>query len=515
MRINTNVSAIVSNNALQKAQDALSSSIQRLSSGYKINSSADDPAGCAISEKMRVQIRGLDQAKNNTTDGISVINTAEGAIVEIQSMLTRLKELTVQAANDVNSDDEREAIQQEIDNVNQEIDRISEQTEFNTQPLINGNLSRRVYSDLQGVNQLSVSDSYTAGVYGITVTEDARQAIAVGAGSITMSSTASITKEQEGTISINGYKISISEGDTLDKVMGKIIDGVNITGGSAFTVKDLNNDTAANGTDYAGYVPTADYAGSTLVIMTNQYGSDQKMNITCDNAELADILGIPQAATQDGIYVEGSDVKAEIATGDDGKRIGFADSAILSTKGTVITVTDVNNKEFSMDVPGNAAGTVFDDSNNDGQSAAGAGTARTISQEVTDVGTMSIHVGANQDQVIVIDIPAITTYSLGTEHMNVMTQYTASRAISTVDEAINKTNKIRSRIGAYENRFDHTTNNLEVSSENLTKSLSTMIDTDMSEEMTTYTSETVLTQAATSILAQANERPSQVLQLLQ
>ena len=515
MRINTNVSAIVSNNALQKAQDALSSSIQRLSSGYKINSSADDPAGCAISEKMRVQIRGLGQAKNNTTDGISVINTAEGAIVEIQSMLTRLKELTVQAANDVNSDDEREAIQQEIDNVNQEIDRISEQTEFNTQPLINGNLSRRVYSDLQGVNQISVSDSYTAGVYGITVTEDARQAIAVGAGSITMSSTASITEEQAGAININGYKISISEGDTLDKVMGKIIDGVNITGGSAFTVKDLNNDTAANGTDYAGYVPTADYAGSTLVIMTNQYGSDQKMNITCDNAELADILGIPQAATQDGIYVEGSDVKAEIATGDDGKRIGFADSAILSTKGTVITVTDVNNKEFSMDVPGNAAGTVFDDSNNDGQSAAGAGTAKTISQEVTDVGTMSIHVGANQDQVIVIDIPAITTYSLGTEHMNVMTQYTASRAISTVDEAINKTNEIRSRIGAYENRFDHTTNNLEVSSENLTKSLSTMIDTDMSEEMTTYTSETVLTQAATSILAQANERPSQVLQLLQ
>ena len=150
-----------------------------LSSGYKINSSADDPAGCAISEKMRVQIRGLDQAKNNTTDGISVINTAEGAIVEIQSMLTRLKELTVQAANDVNSDDEREAIQQEIDNVNQEIDRISEQTEFNTQPLINGNLSRRVYSDYQGVNQLKISDSFTAGIYGVTVTQDARQAIAV------------------------------------------------------------------------------------------------------------------------------------------------------------------------------------------------------------------------------------------------------------------------------------------------------------------------------------------------
>ena len=515
MRIGTNVAAIVANNALQKSQNNLSTSIQRLSSGYKINGSKDDAAGCAISEKMRAQIKGLDQAGNNAKDGVSVISTAEGAINEIQSMLTRLKELSVQAANDVNSDDEREAIQKEINQINKEIDRISEQTEFNTQSLINGNLSRRVYSDLQGVNQLSVSDNYTAGIYGITVTEDARQAIAVGTGTISMSATTPIAADEAGAIKINGYSINITEGDTLDVVMGKIIDGVNITGGSAFATASLNNDTAANGTDYAGYVPTADYAGSTLVIMTNQYGSDQKMNITCDNAELADILGMPQAATQDGIYVEGSDVKAEIATGDDGKRIGFADSAILSTKGTVITVTDVNNKEFSMDVPGNAAGTVFDDSNNDGQSAAGAGTARTISQEVTDVGTMSIHVGANQDQVIVIDIPAITTYSLGTEHMNVMTQYTASRAISTVDEAINKTNEIRSRIGAYENRFDHTTNNLEVSSENLTKSLSTMIDTDMSEEMTTYTSETVLTQAATSILAQANERPSQVLQLLQ
>ena len=179
MRINTNISAIISNNALQKAQNSLSDSIQRLSSGYKINSSADDPAGCAISEKMRIQIRGLQQANNNTTDGVSVLNTAEGAIVEIQSMLTRLKELTVQAANDVNSDDERSAIQQEIDNVNQEIDRISEQTEFNTQSLINGNLSRRVYSDTQGVNQLSISDGYKAGIYGITITQDARQAVAV------------------------------------------------------------------------------------------------------------------------------------------------------------------------------------------------------------------------------------------------------------------------------------------------------------------------------------------------
>ena len=154
MRLNTNISAIIANNALQKAQDRLSNSIQKLSSGYKINSSADDPAGCAISEKMRVQLRGLSQSDNNVTDGISVLNTAEGGLIEIQSMLTRMKELSVQAANDVNSDDERSAIQGEIDNINKEIDRISSQTEFNTQSLIDGNLSRRVYSDCQGVIRL-------------------------------------------------------------------------------------------------------------------------------------------------------------------------------------------------------------------------------------------------------------------------------------------------------------------------------------------------------------------------
>ena len=126
MRIGTNISAIISNNALQKGQSALSTSIERLSSGYKLNSSKDDPAGMAISEKMRSQIRGLDQSENNATDGVSVLNTAEGALAEIQSMLSRMKELTVQAANDVNSDEERQAIQDELNNINKEIDRISD-----------------------------------------------------------------------------------------------------------------------------------------------------------------------------------------------------------------------------------------------------------------------------------------------------------------------------------------------------------------------------------------------------
>lgn len=513
MRIGTNIAAIISNNSLQKSQNNLTASIARLSSGYKLNSSADDAAGMAISEKMRVQLRGLDQAENNTADGISVISTAEGAISEIQNMLARLKELTVQAANDVNSDEEREAIQAEINQINQEIDRISDETEFNTQSLINGNLSRRVYSDVLGVTQLSVSDNYVAGIYGVTVLEDARQAVCVGSGNINI--TAPITEDQAGSIKINGYEIAIEEGDTLDTVIGKIIDGVNMVGGSAFAVTSTDNDTAANSTEYAGYTPSTTYQGSKLVMMTNQFGSDQKFEITCTNADLATMLGIPEAATDAGIKVSGKDIKAEISKDASGERVGFDDSAIISTKGTVVTVTDVNNKSFVVDIPGNVAGTKFDDTNMNGASTVLSSTAKEINQEVTDVGTMSIHVGANENQVIIIDIPPITTYTIGTEHLNVMTQYTASQAIASVDEAISKVNEIRSKLGAYENRLEHTTNNLEVSNENLTKSLSTMIDTDMAEEMTEYTSQTVITQAATSILSQANQRPAEVLQILQ
>ena len=520
MRLATNISAMQANNALQRAQTALSQSINRLSSGYKINSSKDDAAGCAISEKMRSQIRGLNQADNNASDGISVLQTAEGALSEIQSMLSRIKELAVQAANDVNSDDERSAIQAEIDQINAEIDRISDDTEFNTQSLINGSLQRKVYSNYSGVNQLSITDSFVDGNYGITVTEDARQAVAVAESSISMSDSDTIAEDEAGTISVNGYKIDIAEGDSLADVMDKIVSGFDTIGGKAFVVDSTTNDTKTNGTEYAGYVPsaTSSYSGKQLVMMTSQYGSEQKYDISCDNQKLADLLGISSAASDEGIHVEGSDVKAEFTLDSDGNRIGFANSAVITTKGTEITVSDVNNKSFVIDVPGNVAATVFDDtyaSKVDGKSQAGSSVAADIVQEATDAGTMSIHIGANENQVIILDIPEITTYTLKTDNINVMTNYTASQAIETVDEAINKLNEARSKIGAYQNRFDHTESNLGVSVENLTSALSSLIDTDMASEMTEYTSQTVITQAATSILSQANERPSEVLQLLQ
>ena len=324
MRINTNISAMTVNNSLQRAQNNLSASIERLSSGYKINSSADDPAGCAISEKMRMQIRGLNQADNNAADGESVLNTAEGALQEINAMLVRMKELTVQAANDVNSDQERSAIQDELNSINEEIDRITSETEFNTQPLLNGNLSRRVYSNVQNVVNLSVTDNYPAGIYGITVTQDARQAIAVGDGNIAMTSTDTIKKDEVGSISINGYDINIAEGDDLNTVVSKLMAGADMTGGKMFvTDPSLTNDTSdkplegtkkpdgttvsvadvanatGKGTEYAGYEPATTYTGNKIVFMTNEYGSDMSLDITAllENPTLSPLSSVNFACT--------------------------------------------------------------------------------------------------------------------------------------------------------------------------------------------------------------------------
>lgn len=345
MRINTNISAITANNQLTKAQRALDRSLTRLSSGYKLNNASDDPAGMAISDKMRAQIKGLNQATLNAQDGISVIQTSEGAINEIQSMLSRMKELSVQAANDVNSDEERDAIQTEVDQLNTEIDRISKDTDFNTKNLIDGNLGRRVYSNTRGVNQLECSDNIESGTYGIKVTQDARQAIVTGG-------TMAGGTFESGSITMNGYQVDVDSTDTLDSIVTKLMDAADKIGGSVFVTNDTTNTSGTNA-ETAGYTVAANVTAGTgkLVFMTDGYGTQQSMTVKCSNASLAAALGISAAATDDGIKAEGLDVKAEFATDASGNRVGFADTAKLSTSGTQITVKDLNNKTFTMDVP--------------------------------------------------------------------------------------------------------------------------------------------------------------------
>ena len=178
MKINHNIAALKANVQLNRSDNAMSKSLEKLTSGYKINNASDDPAGMAISRKMRAQIRGLEKASSNAADGISVIQTAEGALEEVSSCLQRMNELAVQAANGVYSKEDRNAIQLEIDQLNEEIQRISETTEFNTKNLLDGSVDRKSYTDNLNVKIISIADEVTAADnYKITVQEDARQAV--------------------------------------------------------------------------------------------------------------------------------------------------------------------------------------------------------------------------------------------------------------------------------------------------------------------------------------------------
>lgn len=491
MRINTNISAIIANGQLSTTESRLSASLERLSSGYKINHSKDNPVGLAISQKIRSQIRGLDQADNNAQDGTSVLQTAEGALTEIQNMLTRMKELSVQAANDVNSDTERDAIQKEIDALNEEIDRIAKDTEFNTIPLLDGNLRRRVYSDVEGVSQYEISDGFVAGEYGITVTDDGERAVYVGSAT---NLTGDITEEQAGKITINGREVIIEEGDTLDTISEKLTDAAHKAG--AFMISTNGN--VNNDPDTAGYESVAVGNGTQFLFATNEYGSNESLVITCDNPLLSAVVGIAENADKNAVI--GENAKAEFTTVN-GERVGFANSATISTYGNRITIRDNNDRTFIMDVPG--------------KMAAQNGGDVSITQEVMDIGSLRVHVGANENQIIDVRIPEVSASTLGTDMINVRTHENASKAITKVDNAITNLATVRSKIGAYENRLDHATSNIAVATENLTGALSRITDVNMAEEMTEYTSLNVLAQAGTSMLAQANARPETVLQLLQ
>ncbi len=465
MRINTNISAVVANNNLAKAQSKLEASLQRLSSGYKINEASDDTTGMAVSMKMKLQLRGLERSDNNASDGISVIQTAEGALVEVQAMVQRMKELSVQASNDVNSDEERDAIQQEINTLNDEIDRITRDTDFNTKPLLDGNLSRRIYADVRGVTQLECSSNMMAGTYGIDIASDAKQAsVSVSVSGIP----ASVPADMAGCVEINGYRVSIEEGDTADDVVYKMV--------QACSIIDCK----------------ASASGSAIDIATNEYGSNISLEVKCSNEKLAAAMGIGE----DGLKGEGEDAVVDFSKDAYGERVGFSDTAVITTLGNRVTVRDLNSKNFSFLLPQDMAG-------------------ETLTQEITDIGAMRVHVGANEGQQIEIDLPEVNAKTLGLEGLNVMTHDNASRSITKVDEALARVSAVRARLGAYENRLEHTTSNLDVSNENLTAALSRITDTDMAEEMTEYTSQTVLSQAGTSMLSQANQRPESVLQLLQ
>jgi flagellin len=510
MRINHNISALKANNQLGKTNNALDSSLEKLSSGYRINSAADDSAGLAISEKMRTQIAGLDQASRNASDGISVIQTAEGALVEVESMLQRMRELSVQSANGTYTTDDRVAIQSEINQLSEEIQRISDTTEFNTMTLLDGKIDRKSYSNNSNVNLVSLSDTVEVGDYSLKITQDARQAVIIGEDT-TITTTDTITAAQAGTININGESVEINEGDTLDEVFTKLRDVGDTVGVKVFATGDLDN--TSGSAELAGYESVAwGTASNRLAFVSNEYGATQSIEIFCDNADLADLLGLSASK----IIGSGVDAKAEFPASS-----GFSTTATISITGNRVTVSDRNNVEMVFEIEPETVGSVFDDYAVDDPDVTvtpplpPAPIDVSVDFSVLDAGPMDLQIGANEGQTMEVRIPKVDPATLGIDKVNIGTADGAQAAITILDIAINTVSAIRSKLGAYQNRLEHSISNLDTTSENMTESLSRISDVDMAEEMAKYTQMNVLAQAGTSMLSQANQRPQTILSLLQ
>ena len=524
MRINHNISALKANNQLSRTNKLLDASLERLSSGYRINSAADDSAGLAISEKMRTQISGLEQASRNASDGISVIQTAEGALIEVESMLQRMRELSVQSANGIYTTEDRIAIQAEIDQLNEEITRISETTEFNTMTLLDGNIDRKSFSSNNSVSLISLSDTVEVGDYSIEITQDARQAVIVGnavvLGDEETTATRKIGEDEAGSININGETVKVNVGDTVDEVFQKIRDAcdnvnVNVFAVDTTLIDDETYPVTDENLEMAGYSSKQMENGDSLVFVTRDYGSDQKIDIHCDKPGLCELLGL----TVSGAQAYGTDAKANVVFGSDSL---FENTATVSIRGNKVTVSDRNNFKMVFEVDPGTVGTEFEDARitdatsdpTDG-SITGTDTVEEITVSVLDAGPMDLQIGANEGQIMSVRIPKVTPQTLGVDKVNIGTADGAQKAITLLDIAINEVSAIRSKLGAYQNRLEHSISNLDVTSENMTESLSRIEDVDMAEEMAEYTQKNVLAQAGTAMLAQANMRPQNVLSLLQ
>ncbi|MBD5087305.1 MAG: hypothetical protein HDT30_00615 [Clostridiales bacterium] len=495
MRINHNISALKANTQLQRTNTAMEASIERLSSGYRINRAADDAAGMAISQKMKTQIRGLEQASRNASDGISVIQTAEGALAEVENMLQRMRELSVQAANGTNTDEDREAIQNEIDQLNAEIDRISETTEFNTKNLLDGNVDRKSYSNNSKVKLISQSDNVASKDYKVTVNEIGTKAYITGSGVGDFP----VSAENAGVICLNGQELCIQAGDSLSQVYTALRD-----------LGDIVNVNVFAGTvgDDGSQETVALEDGVPLTFEAKNYGSAENVRIYSDNTNLLNILGLTSPTMNPADTTGGDDEETLKSYGTDAKVTldleegsisAFEDTATYAAKGNKVTITDKDGFEMELEVEEGALDT-------------DEGVA-TIT--VLDEGPITLQVGANEYQTILVSIPEVSSITLGTDGINIGTEAGASRAIGTLDDAINKVSSIRAKLGAYENRLDHAINNLDTTGENMTESLSRIEDVDMAEEMSNYTQKNVLAQAGTSMLAQANQQPQTVLSLLQ
>lgn len=546
MRVYHNIPALFTYNSLSTTNDQLQKSINKLSTGLRINSAADDAAGLAISEKMRGQIRGLDMAVRNAQDGISMIQTAEGALNETQSILQRMRELSIQAANDTLTANDRQAIQLEIDQLKEEIDRIANTTQFNKKKLLDGSASILWSTDTPdtkvfvrgGLRQVDAYGQKTAleGNYKVTI-----EAEEIGQGQVLKTD---IFKLKHGSAAEIG-QVASSNSKLYD--IDKFWDA-----NGKFMLEDPQTLTLVMGDGQQRSVTI--YADDTLVSLAEKLGGAiQDMQsayvsttaVTAGN--LVQYVAPGSAATSGNLAVEGTIVISSAVAGKAGEITFIGDEDLLKALSLsqiqeskenrfTVTVTDAHSGDSvaNASVTGNLlVGIVHENVDVEFNSMAdvtvswsttdGKWSFEQISSGTTDAFTTYIHladnttvfqIGANEGEDMGVDLGDMSVRSLGIHRVLVTDRESAARSISIIDGAIDKVSSQRAKLGAYQNRLEHTINNLTTASQNLTAAESRIRDLDMAQEMMNFTKLQILMQAGNAMLAQANTLPQAVLQLL-
>lgn len=456
MRINQNIAALNAWRNLGNTDGALGKSLERLSSGLRINRAADDAAGLAISEKMRGQVRGLNQAISNAQSGISLIQTAEGALTESHAILQRMRELSVQAANDTLTTEDRGEIQKEIDQLVSELDRIADTTEFNTKLLLTGNMGVTV--DTAGiVKGIKTTADTQVGTFNVDVTElaTAAKVEVIGSGDATQTTT-----EAAGSFTIN------------------------VNGRTTVVAWDQNesykNVAARINANVSGVVAIYDEIENTFTIETADVGAYQNLSV-----EAAADATFFDGDTLNNTPIEGAGTDA-VATG-----------------------TDAAGNDLTVGFSGNKI--MFSGYGSEGLSVEAASVGQV---NITIGGALTFQIGANEGQNLSVSMNAMNALNLNVNSIDVTSAHGAGEAISKINDAIDYVSAERSKLGAVQNRLEHTMKNLSVASENLAAAESRIRDVDMAAEIMVYTKNQILSQAGIAMLAQANMRPQSVLQLL-
>ena len=507
MRINNNLMAMNTHRQLGMGQTAGAKSMEKLSSGYRINRAGDDAAGLAISEKMRGQIRGLGQASRNAQDGISLIQTAEGALSETHAILQRMRELAVQSATDTNTTDDREKIQSEVDQLAKEITRISNTTEFNTQNLLAGGLNNTFHV---GANKgqsvgltVNAMDAKSLGVAGGYATTN----VTKGAGADTFN----VTTSSEV---LNGYFINVAK-VVAGQTAGATLNG---TGATAVTVggtfdgsSDLNFQvrvTSKAGTKVDGAEVSIDGGISWTNATVNTAGANgivTYQGVTIEMTSHADVVVDSGGGANNGttyqVAATAQYLNVQLGTADDGgTTVGTA--AKMYNNQTSVVIGDSNtDRVATLKLAGTYAASFAD--------VVATGTTYAAGSSIAIAQTISGSTAA----VVAAD-GTISQAADTKKGLNISSQGSANNAISTINQALETVSSERSKLGAAQNRLEHTIKNLDTSAENLQASESRIRDVDMAKEMMEFTKNNILTQAAQAMLAQAQQSPQGVLQLL-